>query len=205
MAVSFQDAMAERPGPPTNLNVTVGNGTITATWETPTNTGGLPITEYKASLIHHPHANVIYSWDRQSVGPNTLTVTYDGKLNGERYILEIRAANSDGTGEPVKKENIVPMIPPPGPPSNLSATPGDKSIKLTWDAPSSGSTVKEYIIGIRVGNTNPFTGYDSVDDSVKTYTVTNLTNGIQYQFIVMAKNDVGTSEVSNIAVATPLG
>lgn len=79
----------------------------------------------------------------------------------------------------------------PGPPTNLKATPGDGSITLTWGKPANNACVTYYAIS--QATTNTLTTQFDPNGSFKqsreqSYTVSGLTNGQTYYFLVTAVN-----------------
>ena len=89
----------------------------------------------------------------------------------------------------------------PGPPSGVSATPGDSQAVVSWTAPVSdgGSAITKYTIMSSPGGVTAITTGTSV-------TVTGLTTGTVYTFTVTATNSIGTSEISaasNVVTAGP--
>ena len=91
----------------------------------------------------------------------------------------------------------------PGAPGDLVADPGNRQVTLTWTAPSptGGSAIIGYDYSLDRG-TN-WNGIPGSDRSTRSYTVTNLRNGITYQFAVRARNSAGPGARSNIVHATP--
>ena len=91
----------------------------------------------------------------------------------------------------------------PGAPTELRVSLGNRQVDLTWTAPSTtgGSAIRGYDYSLD-GGTN-WTGIPGSDRSTSSYTVTNLRNGITYQFAVRARNSAGSGPRSNIAEATP--
>lgn len=88
----------------------------------------------------------------------------------------------------------------PGLITNLSATPGNTEVVLSWSAPLDGGdaiTGYEYRVD---GGTWTSTG--SASPGV---TVGSLTNGVEYDFEVRAVNSTGNSPASNLVAATPVG
>ena len=94
---------------------------------------------------------------------------------------------------------IETQVPPtvPEAPSNVTATPGDGQVTLSWTAPpDGGSPITGYVIG--GGGTctpTPATATSCV--------VTGLTNGVAVNFTVAAVNGVGTGPAATSPTVTP--
>ena len=93
---------------------------------------------------------------------------------------------------------------PPGIPTGLTATAGDKYVDLEWGAPSDGgSLIYDYQVQYRqVGKT--WTTYPDGTSANLFATVSYLTNGITYEFRVRARNAVSAGSWSTAVPATPV-
>ena len=93
----------------------------------------------------------------------------------------------------------------PGAPSLTSATAGNGSVALTWNAPTSngGSSITGYNVyrGTSAGNEGLLTSVGNVTS----WSDTALTNGQTYFYKVAATNGLGTGTPSNEMSATPTG
>jgi hypothetical protein len=75
------------------------------------------------------------------------------------------------------------------------------SVSLTWSVPSSGGSIAAYTISFRLsGTSNWSTAAAGV--ASPPYTVTGLTAGTAYDFMVIATNGALTSSASNIVTST---
>jgi predicted phage tail protein len=92
----------------------------------------------------------------------------------------------------------------PSAPTGLTATPGDRQVVLTWNAPSDdgGSPITSYNMwrGTTPGGEVLIT---SVGNAL-TFTCTGRTNGVTYYFKITAVNAIGDGPPSNEASATPM-
>jgi uncharacterized repeat protein (TIGR01451 family) len=100
---------------------------------------------------------------------------------------------------------VLSAPPPPAPPSaplNVTATAGDASATVTWLAPVNHQPVTSYTVhtsfssnGLTVPDVivNPAPGSSIVPNGT---TVTGLTDGVSYQFEVLASNTLGSSPFS---------
>jgi hypothetical protein len=82
----------------------------------------------------------------------------------------------------------------PSPPTSVTARAGDQLAEVSWTAPAPDDpTITGYTITSSPAGTPPVT----VDPTARTATVTGLTNGTAYSFIVAATNPDGTSPPSD--------
>ena len=93
-----------------------------------------------------------------------------------------------------------------GVPTNLGATGADGQVNLSWSAPTSMGTGTPYGYNVFMG-TAP--GGEDLSVSVTvvagtSYTVTGLTNGTKYYFVVQTVTSAGVSAFSSEANATPV-
>ena len=115
--------------------------------------------------------------------------------------VKVRVTFTDGVGN----EETLTSAPtgpvwgdgPPGAPRNLTATPGNKEVTLSWDPPADNGNAPaaRYRIEWRVDGKDYSTSQWGTSRST-TYTTTdqtNLANGVKYFFRVKAENDDGNS------------
>jgi hypothetical protein len=91
-------------------------------------------------------------------------------------------------------------VTPPSAPTNLTATPGNQQVSLTWSA-SSGAT--SYNVKRATNNGGPYT--QVANTTVPNDTDSSLTNGTTYYYVVSALNSAGESANSSQVSATPSG
>ena len=169
---------AALPDAPTIGTATAANVSATITWTPPVHNGGDPVTGY---VITPSIGTPI------TVGDVTSHVLA-GLTNGTAYTFQVAAITAAGTGPQSSASNsVTPNPTAPGLPTILTATPGNASVSLTWAPPADngGSAVTGYLI-------TPTSGPPVTVGNVTSYTVTGLTNGIGYAFIVAAINTVST-------------
>ena len=117
-----------------------------------------------------------------------------GLTNDITYMFAVRAVNPSGDG-PASTATGVP-VPVPAAPVNLSATPGDGEVALSWDDPGNATIIKyQYSTD---GGAN-FSDFDGGSNSATTaYTVTGLTNSTEYTLALRAVNPTGNGEASTV-------
>lgn len=89
-----------------------------------------------------------------------------------------------------------PPEPPSNPPEVLDVT--KSSVSLSWSRPKDdgGSRVTGYYIERKETSTDKWVRHNKTQITTTMYTVTGLVPDAEYQFRVIAQNDVGLSETS---------
>jgi fibronectin type 3 domain-containing protein len=129
-----------------------------------------------------------------------VTATITGLTNGTTYYFVVKAANLGGSSPPTSEVSAKPVAPPPPAPANLSAAAASGQITLSWAASPSATSYDVY-----VSTSSGAQSATATQTGVKgtSTTVTGLTNGTTYYYVVKAVNADGSSVASNEASATP--
>ncbi len=178
------------PGAPTSLSATPGDGQVILSWTAPADGGGA-ITRYEYQQDDG-------AWT--TTGGTTTSYTVTGLTNGIEYSFKVRAVNAMGAGAASNADTATPAeaATVPGAPTSLSATPGDGQVILSWTAPADGGgTITSYEYQQDGG------AWTTTGGTTTSYTVTGLTNGIEYSFKVRAVNAMGAGAASSANTATP--
>jgi fibronectin type 3 domain-containing protein/streptogramin lyase len=175
------------PNPPTNLSATAGNGQATLTWN-----ASIGATSY--NVYYSQTAGGPYTVNGGSTTNTNITVT--GLNNGLSYYFVVTAVNSLGEESGYSNMSGVTLI--SGAPTNLTASAGNGQATLTWNA-SLGATSYNIYYGTTSGGPYP----NKLSTTNTSYTVTGLSNGITYYFVVTSINAGGESGYSNSANVTP--
>ena len=104
---------AQAPGAPLNQRATTGNsGELAVSWDAPSSDGGSKVTGYRVQWKESSG-----SWDTPSdVSETTVTGTahtITGLTDGTEYDVQVRAVNSEGTGEASSEAMATPVNPTP--------------------------------------------------------------------------------------------
>lgn len=121
--------------------------------------------------------------------------------------ISVRVTVSASGLTPVTRVAIAPVVPLSGvtsAPRAVSATPGERSVVLQWQPPSTlnGGVITDYVIRYQADDSGSVV---TVDDGVGTrtaYTVSDLSPGIVHSFSVSAVTAFGES-ASTTVTATP--
>jgi uncharacterized repeat protein (TIGR02543 family) len=180
-------AAATVPSEPQEFTATSGDEQVTLTWEAPSSNGGAEITGYEVSSDNGD------TW----VTVDTMTShTFTDLTNGVEYTFKVRAVNDAGEGLAATAKATPATT--PSAPQEFTATPGDKQVTLTWEAPSSNGGAE--ITGCQVSKDNGVTWVPADNDT--SHTFTDLTNGVEYTFKVRAVNIIGAGPAASVT-ATP--
>ncbi len=110
-------------------------------------------------------------------------------------------------GGTVSYDDVVVTEPVTGPfaPTGLAGTAGDAQVSLSWTSGGdNGSAITDYTVQYKLSSAGSWSTFSDGTSTGTTATVTGLTNGLLYNFRVLAVNANGTSDPSSTANATPL-
>ncbi len=179
-----------KPGAPTNLVATPADSQVTLQWNA--SKGATSYNVYDATVSGGPYTRT---------GTTTATnYTVKGLTNGTKYYFVVTAVNNAGESGYSNEANKTPepATTKPNPPANLIAVAGDTKVALTWNASVGATNYNVY------ESTTSGSGYIEITTTTDlNYTVTGLTDGTGYYFVVTAVNSIGESGYSNEASATP--
>ena len=134
---------------------------------------------------------------------------------GKRLSVQVSYVDDAGQRESANSDQTVIVQPAkdppavkPAPPRTLDASPGDRSVVLSWTAPDGDdgggqATGYEYRSAEGDGEWGDWTAIDSAGAAGGTHRVRGLGNGTGYRFEVRAVNAYGESLPSPEASATP--
>lgn len=186
------DDPAPAPTPaPTEFKATVGDGEVLLNWKV---ANSEDVQSY--SITWTPGNG------SASVASNVTTYTATGLTNGTAYSFKIKAVYSYGESE-VASVQATPEAEAVvyNPVTDFQAVASYKSVVLSWTAPEAAAktTLTGYSIQVS-GVDEPIT----IDDpEAVTYTVSELTNGQEYTFTIVAVYEGGES-ISQEATAQPV-
>jgi hypothetical protein len=178
----------EVPRAPRSVTAVPGNGQAAVSWLAPTSDGGSPITGYR--VIANPGPVEV------SVDGDTLSTVVAGLTNGTAYTFTVVATNDIGDSNPSNPSgSVTPIAPaPPAPPAPPTATAGNGNALVSWTAPTNVGTSP--LTGYRV-TVSPGGATIDVGANTTGVLVSDLVNGTEYTFTVIARNAVGDSAPSD--------
>ncbi len=213
ITVTVTDMEGEAPGVPAAPLVSSASVTsVTAAWTAPANAGP-PITDYD---YRHRVTLSQGSWTEVTTTTITaLSATITQLTEDTEYDVQVRATNDEGTsgwsgsgtGTPTGSTEAGAIA---NAPENLQATAGNAEVTLRWDAPNndSGADITGYAYRYKESG-GDFIAYTDIPESgpgeanARSYTVTELTNGLEYVFHVRALNQHGGGLPAEATVTLP--
>ena len=204
-ATHWSPPASTAPGPP-RLEAEVGSGRATLTWSRPDDTGLSPVAGYQ----YQRTADGGDTWDPAWIDVpdnNAETRVFEvGELtDGLRYGFEVRAVNASGPGAGSARATVV--LGTPGPPQDLSATPGEHQVTLRWSPPENpgGAAITGYQFRQSAdgGGTWAPDWTDLPDAAVESHVVEGLANATAYTFEVRAVNMHGPGAAARVGARTP--
>lgn len=185
------------PNPPTSVSAVRDNKAAIVSWTAPTNNGGSPITGYKVTFVSG--GVTAFSTVVASTATSAPAV---GLLNGTTYTVSIFALNNYGAST-AGTTTVTPAAVSYAP-YITSSTYADHSAILNWipNTPSGVVAPTGFTIFYKLtsGGSESSTSYGA---SLRTATITGLTNNVQYTFRIIATNPVGQSPSSQLVNVTP--
>jgi uncharacterized repeat protein (TIGR02543 family) len=186
-ASSASVSPAGKPGVPTGVTATIGNGSATVSLTPPTNTGGPAITSY--TVTASPGGATC------EVIPSSTSCNVPGLLNGTTYTFVATAFNGVARSDSSTASASVTPATTPGAPTITSATSsssGSTTVNFSAPASNGGSAITGYTI---TSNPDGFTCTAAANAT--SCAVSGLTDGVAYTFTAVATNAIGNSSASS--------
>ena len=115
----------------------------------------------------------------------------------------MRVAASTVSGEGPPSPVSTAQLSRPGAPAITNVNPGDGELTVTWAPPAEGANVTGYKVQWKSGEEEFGADNREATTSDTTYIITVLANGTLYEVRVIAYNDIGDSEPSEVTSGTP--
>lgn len=185
------------PSTPLNASVSSGDLWINITWNPPADNGGDPNIKYKVYWGDDPEYPEI------TTGAQGLNLNITNIKKGVEYFFWISAVNMMGAGNRTERLSLI-VYTPPSSPINLGYMDGDGFIELEWspstDKGGYDSVSYRVYMGISIDD------LDIVGDGLadRNFTITGLTNGLEYFIGVSAINTAGEGPMTGILSAVPM-
>jgi len=178
---------------PTGVVATLGDGQATIAWS--------PVTGATSYNIYWSSATGVTTANGTKITGAVSPYTLSGLTDGTEYYFVVTAVNSTSESGPSTQVSATPSTAsPPAAPTGVTATFGDNQASIAWTAVKGATSYKIYW--------STTTGVDSstgtaISSPTNPYTLTGLTDGTTYYFVVTAVNGNGESAISSQVSCTP--
>ncbi|XP_041084630.1 immunoglobulin-like and fibronectin type III domain-containing protein 1 [Polyodon spathula] len=166
-------------------------------WRPPRDNGGKPIEKY---ILERQQVGRNTWMKMGEVSGDTTTFATDKVEHGKKYCFRIWATSTEGISDALETDDITAgtkAFPGPPAPPKVVAT-SCKSITLSWSPPhnTGGTRIACYILEKRKKGSSIWSA--ATEEPIKglKHTVTDVVEGMQYEFRVAAVNVSGTGEPS---------
>ena len=175
------------PSAPTGLGVTTSGNQLQVTWGAVA--GAINYFVYKDTNPTGSYASIAYGGGNTSFTDGPLT-------SGTTFYYEVAVQTNIGTSG---KSAYVAGTTVPAAPSIQSVAAGESQVAITWGNVAGANSYNLYW----AAGSTATTGSNKISGVGSPYTVTGLSDGTQYAFIVTAVNAGGESLPSAAQTATP--
>ncbi|MDU4696584.1 MAG: S-layer homology domain-containing protein [Paenibacillus sp.] len=170
------------PGVPNLLTAVAGNSNVTLTWT--------PVNGSTGYNIYQRLSSDSYKTEVATVTGSVYSYQVTGLTNGTMYYFAVQSVNPGGESDLSNEVSTTPMTVPSAP-TQVRAVGGDGLATITFNAPDDqgGSTIMGYEVTV-------LPDHRTVTGGSSPITITGLTNGRTYTFVVRAINSVGSGSDS---------
>ena len=197
------------PFAPASLSLSAGNTQVTASWTRAD--GAIKYTLYysQSSLAGVADLTELTATELTTAGITRVedltsaSHTVSGLNNGTLYYVVVTASNAGGESGASGEASATPQASAVATPGDLTLTPGNAQVVASWTAITGASGYTLYHSQSPITDINAATGVTAVEVTGTSHTVTGLTNGTTYYFVVVSKYTGGPSAASSQESATP--
>ena len=197
-AASTQSSATPQLPAPTSLRLARGNAEVAAVWAQVPNATGYRLYYATSSLADTRDFSGVSFFDVS--GGSTITTLVTGLTNGTLYYFRVIATSTGHQSTASTQASATPQLPAP---VGLTVTPGHTEVTASWLSVPNATGYKVYYSTSSLDSTTDFRGISSVTATGTSATVTGLTNGTIYYFVVVATSAGGESAASTEARAAP--
>ena len=177
---------------------------VDLSWTAPTSDGGSAITshQYRYKLTNTAFGNWNTITNSAANGANATSYTVKGLTSMGtpplNFTFEVRAINDNGNGAESDPATATMDVP-----DNIgvsTTTIGNGQVEFAWATPANnGSAILRYVYFVYDNVSNTYvvpqnTTIPNSDADTTSFTITGLTNGVEYSIVIKAVNTVGAPD-----------
>ena len=184
------------PNPPNSLTSNVDNNyiyQIVLNWVKPTVDVNNPVTSYELTWDNGlGTTDIVLNSAITSTSYTMSSVVENPLIANKVYKFKLKSRNAIGLSTTYSNEISVRAAHAPDAPilANNAAVTGSNMVGLQWTAPSDGgSPITSYNINYKPVGGSSWIGIPGI--TTTSYTISSLTEGVEYLFVIQALNLVG--------------
>jgi fibronectin type 3 domain-containing protein len=197
-SAAFVESIRQSAAGPSGLVAVPNDSKVTLTWNA---LSGAASYNVKRSTTSGGSPPGTYTTISTAGSVTTPSYTDSTAVNGTTYYYTVSAVNGSTveSANSANEASATPSVPPPAP-TDLTPTPGNGSVALSWSASTGAATynVKR--------STTSLAEVTITNVTTTTFMDTAVVNGVPYYYVVSAINATGSESAnSSEATATPVG
>jgi alpha-tubulin suppressor-like RCC1 family protein len=163
------------------------------------NSSLVPVAVFTGGVLNGVSLTQISSGTNSTCAMDASSNVYCWGQNGNGQL-----GNGTSGGPSTVAVKVIGLPTPPGPPTGVTATPGDAKATISWTPPASlgSGTLTGYTATATLGGT---TVASCTTTGATSCVITGLTNGTTYTVTVITTTTVGNSVASSAVTVTPQG
>jgi hypothetical protein len=180
------------PSAPIGITATPGDGEVVLAWN--------PVSDASSYNLYWDVTSGVTKQTGTRIAGVTSPHTASALSNGSSYYFVMTAQNAMGESPVSAEVSATPQVAAPAQVTGVTATPMVEAIELNWDAASGASAYNLYwdtSSGVTPQNGTAINGVTSA------HTLSSLSPGTAYYFVVTAENAGGEGQASVEVSATP--
>jgi alpha-tubulin suppressor-like RCC1 family protein len=173
------------PGVPSGVSAAGNNAQVTVNWNA--------VSGAKSYNIYWSTTAGVTTAAGTKEASVSMPYTHTGLTNGTTYYYIVTAVNDGGESLASTQVSATPQVPLPDAPSGISAVGGNAQVTVSWNAVSGANSYNIYYT--TTSGVTPLNG-TKISSVSSPYTISGLTYGSTYYFVITAVNSRGEGATS---------
>ncbi len=188
------------PGVPEHLSLFSGNSFIHLFWNLSDDDGGNSVVSIQLFLVEGTNDLILLT----VLDPHVNEYNHTSLVNGQTYRYVLTAVNDEGPSDPTIPIGGKPLS-RPGQVMDISSISGNRFVLIKWNEPADdgGTEITDFEVYRYMPGVEEPTLIVLLGPGARDYNDTNVFNGKDYKYFVIAKNDVGSGPSSLEVLGNP--